>query len=223
MEQIDLAVELRTESGKTVARNLRRNKMVPANLHGINKKEAMSLKLNTKEFLQAVHTEAGEQVIFNLVIAGAKKKTPETAIVKEVQYDKINGFVQHVDFVQISLKEKITVAVPVHLTGHAIGVKDGGVLDQILHELQIEALPTDIPEHIAIDVTSLKIGDSVLVGAVAQDKSFNILNNDDELIVVISHQASVAEGEGAGEESAEGASIEPEVASRGKEKDAEGS
>lgn len=162
MEQVDLAVDKRTESGKRVARRLRKEGLVPANLHGMKNNEAVSLSLNGREFLHITRNEAETNVIFNLCFSGTKKK-PETAILKEVQHDPVKGSVKHIDFLKISLKDKITVSAPVHLVGQSIGVKDGGVIDHLLHEIELVALPADIPEHIDLDITELKIGDSIHV------------------------------------------------------------
>ncbi|NQS99631.1 MAG: 50S ribosomal protein L25, partial [Candidatus Omnitrophica bacterium] len=119
------------------------------------------IKMVTKDFLKIIHTKAGENVVVNLQIEGTKRS--KNAIIKEVQYHPIKGEVLHVDFHEISLDEVLTVKVPIVVKGEAEGVKEGGNLEHVLWEIEVECLPTEIPENIPVDVTPLKIGDSILV------------------------------------------------------------
>jgi len=217
LDQVDLNVELRTESGSAAARRLRRKGLIPANLHGINHKEAKSLVFKARDFVHATHTEAGGNVIFNLCIEGAKGGKAETAVIKEIQNDPIKGILRHIDFQKISLKEHISVPVPIHLQGMAIGVKEGGVLDHQLHNINIDALPLDIPEHIDIDVSQLKIGDAIHVADLHLSEKLVIKEKPDTVVVMVSHHAPVAETEETAETGE--ASVEPTVIGKGKEEE----
>ncbi|HZW39413.1 MAG TPA: 50S ribosomal protein L25 [Ignavibacteriaceae bacterium] len=136
-------------------------------------------------------------------------------IIKDVQFDPVTDKVIHFDLMGLVKGEKVQMEVPVVLTGSAIGVKDGGLLQQLLHKLNIECETTDIPQDIKIDVTDLKMGDAVHVNDLKFDK-FEILNSEDAVIVAVNHpktEKETVEGEEAVKE--------PEVITKGKEKEEE--
>jgi len=210
MEQITLTGTRREHLGTPAARRLRRTGEVPAVVYG-HGKAPVSLSVRLRDLQQAFHTKAGTNVIINLHIGGspppagpgkgrragtarAPKVSPpsgrgteaRTVIVKEIQHDPVRGDVLHIDFHQISLKDRITVNIPVHTQGEAIGVKqDGGVLEHFLRELEIECLPTDIPEHITVDIAALKIGETVHVSDVATPPNAKIVNDPSMAILSV--------------------------------------
>ena len=168
MERIKLKVTPRQERGKELAKKLRRDGLVPAVVY--KGKTCHSIKISARELMAAVHTKAGENVIIDLVLEDAakgKEKAPgkktRTAIIKEIQYHPVKSQILHVDFNEISLSENLTVKVPIAAKGEAQGIKEGGILEHSLWEIEIECLPTQIPENIPVDVSPLKIGDSILV------------------------------------------------------------
>ena len=213
MKQIEMAAQGREGKGTSEARRLRKQGLLPANLHGIKGKSAMALSLDAKEFYMATRSGAGSKMIFMLNV-GDKQ---ETAVVKEIQRDPLKGTVRHVDFMQISLKERIAVTVPVRLIGHAAGVKDGGTVEHILRSLEIEALPMVLPDHIDIDITDLKIGDAVYIKDLGLGSDVLVSRDDHDAVVMITHHALSEEA--AADEASGEASLEPEVVSRGKEKE----
>ena len=184
MEKIILKAETRTGTGKRVAKDLRKTDLVPAVVYK-GGKGAVSLQLKKDDLHETLRTKAGENVIITLELSGETKTKPRTVLIKEIQRDPIKNKILHVDFHEISLTEMLKVNVPLASHGEAIGVKkDGGVLEHIMWELQVECLPTAIPEKIEFEVSNLNIGDAVYVKNIAVPEGVKILN-DPELIAMI--------------------------------------
>jgi len=185
MEKTILKVQVREEVGKGIAKRLRGKGLMPAVVYK-DGKSAVHLQMSVKEFEQTLHTKAGENVLITLQIEGGSKQLKDkTVIIKEIQHEPIKDAILHVDFNEISLTETIKVDVPVVLKGEPAGVKqDGGVLDFVIRQLHVECLPTNIPEGIDIDVSLLKIGDSVMVKNAVFPEGVKVLN-EPELIVAI--------------------------------------
>jgi large subunit ribosomal protein L25 len=183
MEFVDLRVERRTETGKSVARELRRSGQIPAILYGDG--EAIPLKADPKSLIRVLGTEAGENVILNLTIVDEKESTRK-AMVKEVQVDPVTGKPLHADFLAISMERPIEVEVPVEVLGIAQGVKDkGGVLDQVLRELRVRCLPGAIPDKITLDVSSLDIGDVLHVSDLPIPGGVELLTDREQTVVTV--------------------------------------
>ena len=165
MERVQLKSQIREEIGKKFTKQLRKNNLVPAVIYKEGEK-TLHLKINEKDLFTALHTKAGENALINLKIDDGPKGKDKgrVVIVKEVQHHPIRDQILHVDFQEISLTEKLTVDVPIVVKGEAEGVvKDEGGLEHVMWELKVECLPADIPERIEVDVTHMKIGDSILV------------------------------------------------------------
>jgi large subunit ribosomal protein L25 len=215
MKEIVLRARPRVQSGKEYARKLRRNGFVPAVLYG-PETETLHLEVETKSFLVLVRGGLGENVIVTLLLDD-QKDGKRRVLVREVQRDPVNGDVLHLDFHQISLTKKLTIEVPVHLVGTPLGVDDGGILQHALRELQIECLPSAIPEKIEVDVSHLKIGDSVHVGDVSVENG-EILSDSKSSIVSVVPPTVFKEPEVAAPAVAE---EEPEVIGEKEEEEAE--
>lgn len=169
MKEVNLEVKSRERKGKEQVKKLRKNGIVPAVMYGAGE-QALSLEISLKDLNALLKATKGENVIINLNIDEGKVETKK-ALLREVQKDPVRDNILHVDFQHISLTEKITVKVPIHLIGTAAGVKDeGGILEHILRELEIRCLPTDIPEHIEVGVSELGIGDAVHVSDLKLEK-----------------------------------------------------
>lgn len=183
MEKVILKAQVRTLTGKRVAKDLRNQGMVPANVYK-GSKGAVSLQVTKDDLLQVLGTKAGENVIITLKISGGADAKDKTVLIKEIQREPIMDDILHVDFNEISLTEMLKVNVPLGSKGEPVGVKvDGGVLEHIMWELQVECLPTDIPEKLEVDISNLKIGDSIFVKNITAPEGVKILN-DGELIVM---------------------------------------
>jgi len=219
MEKVILNAEIRSVSGKATAKGLRRKDVIPAVVYK-GGKDTLKLQLAIRDLSEVLHTKAGENVIVTLKIAGGEGKTKDKMVlIKEIQREPIRGLVLHVDFNEISLTETLKVDIPLAVHGEAVGVKaDGGTLEHVMWELQVECLPTNIPEKIEVEVSSLKIGDAIYVKNIAAPEGVKILT-DPELIAIIVKPPKV---EVPKEEVIQGAAVEPELIRKKKEAEEEG-
>ena len=165
MDQVKLEASVRTETGKKIGKQLRRQGAIPAVVYGEGY-EPVPIQATEKDFAQALHTAGGENILIALKIkdASGKAQPDRTVLIKEIQRHPVTDQILHIDFHQVSLTKRIQVTVPLQFTGEAIGVKqDGGRLDHLLWEVRVECLPMEIPKRVDVDVSSLKIGDSLLI------------------------------------------------------------
>ncbi|MGE5175687.1 MAG: 50S ribosomal protein L25 [Hyphomicrobiales bacterium] len=152
----------RAGTGKGVTRKLRAGGAVPAVYYGRGE-EPITLTVDRKDVETLFHTSGSSNVIVDLQVEG-DAASDRKALIREIQRDPVLGSILHLDFHHISLTERITVEVPIELTGTPVGVKDGGgILEHLLREVEVECLPTDIPAEITVDVSALNIGDSLHV------------------------------------------------------------
>ena len=219
MEKITLKADVRENTGKSAAKGLRKKDIIPAVVYK-GGKDALKLQLVVKDIEQILHTKAGENAIITLKISGSDKSLKDrTVVIKEVQREPIKDRILHIDFNEISLTEMLKVNVPIAAHGEAVGVKaDGGTLEHVMWELQIECLPTNIPPKLDVDVTNLKIGDAVYVKDIPVPEGVKVLS-DLELIAMIVKPPKV---EVPKEEVAAEAPTEPELIRKKKEAEEEG-
>jgi large subunit ribosomal protein L25 len=216
MAVIALSGQLRERLGKGGARTERREGKIPAVLYGHGEKP-ISVTIGSRDFDLALRGHKGGNPIVNLSVDSKEF----TALIRDVQYDPVTHGILHLDFQHISLTETIEVSVPVHLTGLAVGVKDGGgILETILRDVEVRCLPTAIPSSIDADVSALNIGDSVHVRDLSVP-NVTILTDPDATIATVVPPTVMEEkpAEAVATEGAEAA--EPEVITKGK-KDEEG-
>jgi large subunit ribosomal protein L25 len=169
MERPILTAEVREGAGKGAARRLRAEGRIPAIFYGPRSKP-ISLTIDSKEFAKSLQTEAGENVLIDLDIRKGDQPERKVVMVKELQIDPLQRGILHTDFYEVAMDEVVTVEVPVRLVGKPEGIKMGGILEQIRRVLEVQCLPGDIPKSIDVDVTSLKIGDSVHVQEIQVEK-----------------------------------------------------
>lgn len=187
MEKIQLKAQIREELGKKFTKKLKKGGLVPAVVYRSGRK-TIHLKINEKDLLNILRTKAGENVIINLNIDDWQKGKDKNRVVilKEVQHHPIKDWILHVDFQEISLTEKLTVNVPIVVKGEAEGVvKDEGALERVVWEVKVECLPTDIPEKIEVDVTHMKIGDSILIKDLQIPPGVKILADAEQTVVSV--------------------------------------
>jgi large subunit ribosomal protein L25 len=189
--------------------------MIPGVLYG-EKKEAVQLAVSPKEIGAILKSASGENTLFDLDLAGAKRKV----ILKEYQLEPIKGKLLHADFYEVALDKELEVKVHIELVGTAIGVKrDGGIIDFVTRELEIACLPTDIPEKIVVDITDLEMNKHVRVHDLKLSEKLRVLTDSE---VVIVHVVAARAEEAAAAAPAEGGAAEPEVIkAKGKAEDAE--
>ena len=215
MEKVILKADARSGTGKKVAKDLRAKGLIPANVYKQGK-PAVSIQISNEELQEILHTKAGENVIITLKIAGQSGKD-KTVLIKEIQREPIKDGILHVDLNEISLTEALKVDVPLVARGEPVGVKvDGGILEHVMRELHIECLPTDIPAKIEVDVSALKIGESIFVKNIKVPEGVKVLN-DPELIAMIVKASKV---EAPKEEVAAEGTAEPELIRKKKEEEA---
>jgi large subunit ribosomal protein L25 len=214
MPEIVVAAEKRTETGKNVNRRLRTRGLIPGVLYG-SKKEATPVSVSPKEIGSILRSATGENTLFDLDLGGSRRKV----ILKEFQLEPIKGRLLHADFYEVALDKAIEVKVHVELSGVPVGVKvQGGVLDIVTRELEIECLPTDIPEKIVVDVSGLELGKLIRVGELKTPDKVKVLT-DPGLVVahVVTPRAEEVAATAAEAAPVEGeAPTEPEVIKKGK-------
>ena len=212
MERPTLEAKVREKTGKSAAHFLRREGWVPAVLYGL-KEETISLQVKEKEFAGIVK-ESGENAVIDLEIGGEADSAVH-GIVKERQFDPVWGKLLHIDFLRISLTQKLTAEVPVVTIGESAGEKEGGILEHVLRHVEVECLPDKIPENIEVDVTGLEIGDSIHVEQLVVPADAEMVTEHDKVVISIV-RPRVEEEKEVVEEEAE----EPELVGR-KEKEGE--
>ncbi len=211
-DDITIAAETRTKTGTTDARRLRRNGRIPANIFG-HQREPIAVSIEVDAFRPVLAT--GHKVV-DLQIEGRSQK----ALVRDVHWDTFSTEVQHIDFQRVDATERMVVEVPVELRGTPQGVIDGGVLDQQLHTLEVEATASSLPEKIEIRVNDLNIGDSIHVSDITDLPEGVTLQTPAELLVVQVNEAVEIEEE---EETGEEGIAQPELVGRKEEDDEESS
>lgn len=194
MASATLSATSRTNTGKGAARSLRRDGQIPAVIYG-HAREPQALTLDAREFGRLLEHVTASTVI-DLALDGASKKT----LIREIQRHPFKRHVLHVDFQELVAGETITVEVPLIFRGTAPGVREGGILDQVMHSISIEADPTSIPDHIDVDVSGLTLGKSIHVADLTLPAGVTVLDEADATVAVVSMPKVQAE------------TVEPEVA-----------
>lgn len=171
-----LIVQRRAAQGTRPVRMLRHQGLIPGVVYG-RTMEPVTIAVQHKALMQLLHSKAGEHTLVKLRIEDTKP-WEKPVLVKDLQHDPVNGQVIHVDFHAIALTEQIRVKIPVVLKGEPVGVKqDGGILEHFLREIEVECLPTDIPEGVEFDVNPLKIGETVHVRDLIAPKQAKIVSD----------------------------------------------
>ena len=201
MSEYKLAAENRSDAGKGAARRLRASGRVPAVLYGHGAKPE-HLSVDARQFGQALRTDAGVNVLIELEVGRQR----HLALAKEILRHPVRGNLIHVDFIQVRRGEKVHVEVPVRLVGEAPGVREGGIADQDLYQVNVEAEVTAVPDAVEADVSGLRIGDVLRVGDLKAPAGAVLL--DDPEAAVVSVVAPTVETEPPAEEAAEGEAAE---------------
>jgi large subunit ribosomal protein L25 len=208
--ELKLNAEHREDAGKGVARKIRARGGVPGVVYG-HGAESVPIAVDARDLFHVLHTEAGGNVLVDLRLDGERILT----MPREVQRDHLRGRFVHVDFLRVARDEKLTVEVPIHLTGDARGVKEGGLIEHHLWTLQVSCLPQDVPSAIEADVSSLGMNESLKVADLSAPPGCEILTPVDEVVCsVVPPQILRVEAEEAeaAEEAAEVAAGEGEPA-----------
>ncbi|NMC75646.1 MAG: 50S ribosomal protein L25 [Geobacteraceae bacterium] len=190
MEQRVLTIEVREKTGKGVCRRLRGKGMVPAIVYGKGI-DPVPVSVAKKELCAAISGEGGLNHL--LTLQGGGSLDGNVVIVADLTRDCLKGDPLHVDFHRVRMEEKVKVKVPVALQGTARGVKEGGLLDFLMHSIDVECLPGEIPEHIDVDITNLGIGASLHISDLHLPAGLKVLEEPKATIVNILGRAKEAE------------------------------
>ena len=182
MDQIKISAEARTEQGTGAVRRLRRAGMIPGSVMKMNKAGTELIKLPEHAFMLAMRGRTGKQVLVTLDMNG----TEVPALLREMQNDVLKGTPIHVDFSEVSLTQKVRITVPLYLVGEAKGVKiGGGVLEQTLRAIDIDVLPTDIPEKFDVDVSALDLDQTLFVRDLNLGEKYTVVTHGELALAVV--------------------------------------
>jgi large subunit ribosomal protein L25 len=207
MSELAIDVQKRAGTGTNANRRLRQSGKIPAVVYG-GGKDTVPIQVDRKTLIDLMKTGESENAIFLLKLADSGQE--RHAMIRDMQVDPLTRQVMHIDFQRILMTEKVKVQVPVELTGTAYGVKtEGGMIDFVHREVAVECLPGDIPKHIDLDVTELRVGQHVEARELKLPEGVTLAEEPERVIVALSHTKA--------EESAAAEVVaEPEVVKRGK-------
>jgi len=212
-ERIKLDVEPRKEAGSAVSRRLRADGLVPGVLYGAGK-AAHPFAVEERELRRVLTGEHGLHAILDVVFDG--QKTPHHAVLKEYQLDPVRPRLLHIDLHEVRLDQVIQSQVAVEPVGESPGVKEGGVLTLVLREVNVEALPMEVPDRLELDISTVTIGDSLRVADIVAPEGVRLLDDPDSVVLTVTPPTKVEEPEEVeeeleGEEAVEGEGV-PEAA-----------
>ena len=215
MDPIKIKAEARTEQGTGAVRRLRRAGMIPGSVMKMKKGGTELIKLPEHDFMMAMRGRTGKQILVTLDMNGAEVP----ALLRELQNDVLKGTPIHVDFSEVSLTQQVRITVPLYLVGEPKGVKiGGGVLEQVLRSVDIDCLPTDIPERFDVDVSALDIDQTMFVRDLKLDAKYTVVTRGEFALAVVKAPDDVPAAGAAA--AAAGAAAAPEVIKKGKEEEA---
>ena len=224
-ERIRLEVMERERVGSREARRMRKEGLVPGVLYGRSAPHAIAVP--ERELRRALTSQGGLNAILDVVLEG--QKTTHPSVLKQYQQDPIKGRVTHIDLQEVRLDQPIHATVPVHLVGgeEAPGIKEGGVLSQVARDVNVEALPMEIPEHLDLDVSRMQMNDTMRLSDLRAPDGVTLLDDPDETVLAtVTMPTREVEPEPEevpeGEEGEEGVVAEGEEAAEGAEAPAEG-
>ena len=188
MKQVPLAAKIRTLRGSSRSRRLRASGFVPAEIYG-HKEPNQTIEVSEKELSKILSSSRGENIFFALNIEGSQGE-PVLAVIKEVQYDKLDSSLVHADFHKVKMNEKIRIKIPIRLINADLceGVKVGGVLQSFMRTLEVQCLPSQIPEAIQVDTLQMAIGHSVHVSDLKLPEGVKAVQSPGNVVVSVAQQ-----------------------------------
>jgi large subunit ribosomal protein L25 len=191
-ERIRLEVKPRDDAGSAVARRLRANGMVPGVLYGAGNK-AHAFTVEERELRRVLTGEHGLHAILDVVFDG--QRTAHHAVLKEYQLDPVRPRLLHIDLHEVRLDQAIQTQVAVEPVGESSGVKEGGALTLVLREVNVEALPMEVPDRLELDISDMTIGDSLRVSDLAVPEGVQLLDDPDSVVATVTPPTKVEEPE----------------------------
>ena len=183
-------VQNRAVLGSAESRRLRRQGLIPGVLYG--REKPVSISIPERDLRTALTTKGGLNAVLDVAVEGGKV---HSSVLKEFQQDKVRGHITHVDLQEVRLDQPIHATVPLHLHGEPVGVKEGGVLSQVTNELNVEALPMEVPEHLEADVSAMHIGDSLRLSSLQVPEGVTLLDDLEETVIATVTQPTREEPE----------------------------
>ena len=214
-ERVKLVVQNRAILGSAESRRLRRQGLIPGVLYG--KDAPVPISIAERDLRTALTGAGGLNAVLDVVVDGGNT---HSSVLKEYQLDKVRGTVTHVDLQEVRLDQPIHATVQLHVTGESVGAKEGGVLNQVLTEINVEALPMEVPASVDFDISALHLGDSAQLSQVALPAGVTLLDDGDTVFVTVTQPTREVEPEP--EEGAEGEEAVEGEAAEGEQPTAEG-
>ena len=191
-ERVKLEVQARDARGSAEVRRLRKQGLVPGVIYGGGNDPA-AICVPERALRKALTGSGGLHAILDVIVKGDGKADPRPAILKDYQQDVISGRVSHIDLHQVRLDRPIQASIVVELVGESVGAKEGGVLSQVSREINVEALPMEIPEHIDADVSAMQIGDTLRLADIPPIDGVTFLDDPEETVLATVTAPSVFE------------------------------
>jgi large subunit ribosomal protein L25 len=222
-------VQNRAILGSAESRRLRRQGLIPGVLYG--REQPVAISIPERDLRTALTSKGGLNAVLDVVVEGG---SAHSSVLKEYQQDPVRGLITHVDLQEVRLDQPIHATVPLHLHGEPVGVKEGGVLSQVINELNVEALPMEVPEHLEVDVSAMHIGDTFRLSALPVPDGVTLLDDLEETVLATVTQPTrveepepvegaegeaAADGEAAAEGGAEGGAADGDSAESGSTED----
>jgi large subunit ribosomal protein L25 len=222
-------VQNRAILGSAESRRLRRQGLIPGVLYG--REQPVAISIAERDLRTALTSKGGLNAVLDVVVEGGNA---HSSVLKEYQQDPVRGLITHVDLQEVRLDQPIHATVPLHLHGEPVGVKEGGVLSQVTNELNVEALPMEVPEHLEVDVSAMHIGDTFRLSALPVPDGVTLLDDLEETVLATVTQPTrveepepvegaegeeAADGEAAAEGGAEGGAADGDSAESGSTED----
>jgi len=198
-DQVNLKAEKRDGMGSAAVGRLRRDGKIPGVVYG-STQDSYAVQIDANTIKQIPRNSASQQILVNLQIEGAKE-TNKLALIQDIQQHSISGDILHVDFNAVKEDSEIHARVPIELTGDPIGIKQGGILDTLLHDIEVHCLPKDLPATLQFDVSELDIGDSLNIASAEFPEGVSASLDGEVLIAIVNEtRAALSEGEEEGVE-----------------------
>ncbi|MFL5954487.1 MAG: 50S ribosomal protein L25 [Gaiellaceae bacterium] len=213
-ERVKLMVQNRAILGSAEARRLRRSGLIPGVLYG--RETPVAISIPERDLRHALTTRGGLNAVLDVVVEDGKE---HSSVLKEYQQHPVKGHIMHVDLQEVRLDQPIHATVPLHLHGEPAGVKEGGVLSQVTNEINVEALPMEVPEHLEIDVSGMEMGDTLRLDALQTPEGVTLLDDPETVVATVTQpmreeEPEPVEGE-EGAEAPEGEAAAGEAAAEG--------
>src|SRR3984893_7249185 len=219
IEQKKPEAQPREAGTKNDARAVRRGRKIPAVVYGAGK-DSLSISVDPRHVMRILNSETGHNTIFDLALSGGEHSK---AMIVDWQYEPIKGKLLHIDLKRIALDKVLKVSVPIFLVGESAGVKqEGGIMEQMLRELEIECLPGDIPSHIDADVSHLTFGKVLRVSELPQSEKIKVLTDPNQPVAhvtAVKEEVVAAPEAAAAEAAAEAPAAKPEKAEKAEKKE----